>query len=108
MPHCPRVVEAQTREVFDKLERVPLSLGPSLERALGVCVFLTEFSRDYEAMNRIHESCFPADRRPARACIGVTGLARHGLVEIDSIARRPRGLAPSVCIGSWCGIGGIG
>ena len=31
----------------------------------------------------------PADRRPARTCIGVTGLARDALVEIDFIARRP-------------------
>jgi len=28
------------------------------------------------------------DRRPARRCIGVSGLARGALVEIDMIARR--------------------
>jgi enamine deaminase RidA (YjgF/YER057c/UK114 family) len=26
---------------------------------------------------------------PARTCVGVTGLARNALVEIDFIARRP-------------------
>ena len=30
---------------------------------------------------RLHE--------PARTCVGVTGLARNALVEIDFIARRP-------------------
>jgi enamine deaminase RidA (YjgF/YER057c/UK114 family) len=40
-------------------------------------------------MNAVYESYFPADRRPARTCIGVTGLARGALVEIDFIARRP-------------------
>jgi enamine deaminase RidA (YjgF/YER057c/UK114 family) len=48
-----------------------------------------EFEEDYEAMNAIYESYFPTDRRPARTCIGVTGLARGALVEIDFIAKRP-------------------
>jgi enamine deaminase RidA (YjgF/YER057c/UK114 family) len=52
-------------------------------------VFLTHFERDYAAMNAVYASYFPADRRPARTCIGVTGLARGGLVEIDFVARRP-------------------
>jgi len=39
-------------------------------------------------MNRIYESYFEADRLPARTCIGVTGLARDALVEIDMVARR--------------------
>ncbi len=30
----------------------------------------------------------PADRLPARTCVGVTGLARGALVEIDFIAKR--------------------
>ena len=32
---------------------------------------------------------FPPDRLPARTCVGVTGLARGALIEIDLIARRP-------------------
>jgi enamine deaminase RidA (YjgF/YER057c/UK114 family) len=40
-------------------------------------------------MNRVYASYFPADRRPARTCVGVTGLARGALVEIDMVARRP-------------------
>ncbi len=30
----------------------------------------------------------PAGRLPARTCVGVTGLARDALVEIDMIAKR--------------------
>ncbi len=30
----------------------------------------------------------PADRLPARTCVGVTGLARDALVEIDFFAKR--------------------
>ena len=55
---------------------------------LACRVYLTEFKRDYALMNRIYESYFEADRLPARTCIGVTGLARDALVEIDMVARR--------------------
>ena len=40
-------------------------------------------------MNAAYTPYFPAARLPARTCIGVTGLARHALVEIDFITRRP-------------------
>jgi 2-iminobutanoate/2-iminopropanoate deaminase len=50
---------------------------------------LAQFARDYEAMNAVYRSYFPPDRLPARTCIGVTGLARDALVEIDFVARRP-------------------
>jgi enamine deaminase RidA (YjgF/YER057c/UK114 family) len=40
-------------------------------------------------MNEAYRSYFPPDRLPARTCVGVTGLARGALVEIDMIAKRP-------------------
>ena len=40
-------------------------------------------------MNELYATYFPADRLPARTTVGVTALARGGLVEIDLIARRP-------------------
>jgi enamine deaminase RidA (YjgF/YER057c/UK114 family) len=39
-------------------------------------------------MNAVYASYFPPDRRPARTCIGVTGLARGAKVEIDLLAKR--------------------
>jgi 2-iminobutanoate/2-iminopropanoate deaminase len=51
-------------------------------------VYLTHFERDYAAMNRVYQSYFAPGRLPARTCIGVTGLARGALVEIDLLARR--------------------
>jgi enamine deaminase RidA (YjgF/YER057c/UK114 family) len=39
-------------------------------------------------MNAVYASYFPPDRRPARTCIGVTGLARGAMVEIDLLAKR--------------------
>jgi 2-iminobutanoate/2-iminopropanoate deaminase len=51
-------------------------------------VYLTHFERDYAAMNTVYQSYFAPGRLPARTCIGVTGLARGALVEIDLLARR--------------------
>jgi 2-iminobutanoate/2-iminopropanoate deaminase len=85
----PTGIKAQTHKVFDNLKRVLAGLELGLENVLCARVFLTDFYGDYEAMNRIYESYFPPNRRPARTCVGVTGLARAALVEIDFIARRP-------------------
>ena len=81
-------VEAQTRRVMDNLIIVLSELHLGLRHVLSCRVYLTEFKRDYALMNRIYESYFEADRLPARTCIGVTGLARDALVEIDMVARR--------------------
>jgi enamine deaminase RidA (YjgF/YER057c/UK114 family) len=40
-------------------------------------------------MNDIYRAYFSSDALPARTCIGVTGLARDALVEIDFVAKRP-------------------
>jgi reactive intermediate/imine deaminase len=85
----PDGIEAQTRRTLDNLGIVLENLGLGLEQVVAGRVFLTRFDEDYEAMNAVYESYFPADRRPARTCIGVTGLARGALVEIDFIAKRP-------------------
>jgi len=51
--------------------------------------YLMHFECDHGPMNDACRSYFPSDRLPARTCIGVTGLARGALVEIDFIAKRP-------------------
>lgn len=85
----PDGVEAQTHRVMENLIIVLRGLGLGLQHVLSVRIFITEFERDYEAMNDVYRSYFPADRLPARTCVGVTGLARGALVEIDMIAKRP-------------------
>ncbi len=82
-------VEAQTRRVMDNLVIVLAGLGLGVEHVIQVRAYLTRFERDYAAMNEAYASYFPPERRPARTCIGVTGLARGALVEIDMLARRP-------------------
>jgi reactive intermediate/imine deaminase len=85
----PDGIEAQTRGVMENLKRVLDGVGLGLEHVVSTRIFLTHFYEDYEAMNATYASYFPPDRRPARTCVGVTGLAYHARVEIDFVARRP-------------------
>lgn len=84
----PEGIEAQTRQVMENLKRVLQGCGLGLEHVLAVRIFLTHFKEDYERMNRVYAGYFPAGRRPARTCVGVTALARDARVEIDMTAHR--------------------
>ena len=85
----PAGIEAQTHKVMDNLTRALQGIRLWLDRVVSVRIFLTNFERDYAAMNRIYEGYFAKNRLPARTTIGVTALARGGIIEIDMIARRP-------------------
>jgi reactive intermediate/imine deaminase len=85
----PDGIEAQTHKVIDNLRRVLTGLDVGLEHVVCVRVFLTDFNRDYAAFNAIYQSYFPPGRLPARTTVGVTALARGGIIEIDLIAKRP-------------------
>ncbi len=85
----PEGADAQTRRVMDNLKLVLGGLGLGLEHVVVARVYLLRFQDDYQTMNAAYTAYFPADRLPARSCVGVTGLARDALVEIDLIARRP-------------------
>ena len=84
----PSGIENQTRTVFDNLEIVLGRAGYALTDVVNARVFLTDFCRDYAVMNAVYASYFDAERQPARTCVGVSGLAREALVEIDFIARK--------------------
>ena len=72
------------RNLITVLEGLELTLG----NVVSARVYLTHFYEDYDAMNSTYETYFPAGERPARTCIGVTGLARQARVEIDMVARK--------------------
>jgi 2-iminobutanoate/2-iminopropanoate deaminase len=85
----PAGIEAQTHKVMDNLSRVLRGCGLTLANVVCVRIFLTDFNGDYAKMNEIYATYFAADKRPARTTVGVTDLARGGIVEIDMIAIRP-------------------
>jgi reactive intermediate/imine deaminase len=82
----PDGVTAQTQRVVDNLKIVLAGCGMAWPDIVQARIYLTEFERDYPAMNALWRSLFPPGRLPARTCIGVTALAREALVEIDLLA----------------------
>lgn len=91
----PQGIEAQTHQVMKNLQTVLAGCGLGLEHVLQVRVYLLHFDADYPAMNAVYASYFPPGRRPARTCVGVNGLAKGALIEIDMVARRPSGASGS-------------
>lgn len=85
----PQGIEAQTRRVMANLEIVLGGIGLNWANVTFVRIYLTQFERDYAAMNAVYQSYFEPGKLPGRTTIGVTALAVGALVEIDLIARRP-------------------
>ena len=84
----PDTIEDQTRQVMKNLIAVLEGCGLGLADVAAVRVFLLHFDDDYARMNAVYAGYFPEVRRPARTCVGVSGLARGARVEMDMIARR--------------------
>jgi 2-iminobutanoate/2-iminopropanoate deaminase len=85
----PDGIEAQTSAVMENLRLVLAGLDLGFEHVVMTRIYLTEFKRDYVAMNETYRGYFAEGRLPARTCVGVTGLAYDALVEIDLVCRRP-------------------
>ena len=85
----PRDIEGQTRNVMKNLEIVLTSLDLGFKHVVMARVYLAHFKEDYAAMNAVYETYWDPKRKPARTCIGVTGLALDARVEIDLVAKRP-------------------
>ena len=84
----PDGIEAHTRRVIENLMLALAGVGTGLHQIVFARVYLTDFERDYAAFNRLYTEYFEPDRLPARTTVGVTHLARGGIVEVDMIARR--------------------
>ena len=85
----PRGVKAQTRRVIRNLKIVLKEIGLTLDNVTMARIYLTNFERDYAALNEVWPSFWKAGKLPARTTIGVTALAVGALVEIDLVVRRP-------------------
>ena len=85
----PEGIVAQTRAVMENLKVVLAGLDLGLDHVVMSRIYLTQFKDDYAAMNETYRSYFPAERLPARTCVGVTGLAYDALIEIDLVCRSP-------------------
>lgn len=86
----PQGISAQTHQVVHNLQTVLSGVGVSLAQVVQVRVYLLNFDRDYDEMNAAYATYFAPGERPARTCVGVNGLAKGALIEIDMVARRPK------------------
>ena len=77
-------LEAQTRQVLTNLKHVLEAAGSSLEKVVKTTVFLRDMA-DFPKMNAIYAEYFSTNP-PARSTIGVAGLPKGGIVEIEAIA----------------------
>src|SRR5690606_12278438 len=85
----PEGIEAQTRRVIENLKIVLGGIGLGLEHVTMARIYLTQFERDYAALNALWPRFFEGGKLPARTTVGVTALAVGALVEIDLVAKRP-------------------
>src|SRR5256885_4543352 len=76
-------IEAQTHRVFRNLAAVADSAGLDLGHAVRMTVYLTDLAH-FARVNEIMAQ-YVREPYPARAAVGVAGLPRGALVEIDAI-----------------------
>lgn len=77
-------IETQTRQTVDNVETLLNEAGSSLGSVVSVTAYLTDMD-DFEAFNTVYAELFP-DPKPARATVGVTGLAVDARVELQVTA----------------------
>ena len=76
-------IEGQTHRVFRNLAAVADAAGMSLDDAVRMTVYLTDLAH-FARVNEIMAQ-YVREPYPARAAVGVGGLPRGALVEIDAI-----------------------
>jgi reactive intermediate/imine deaminase len=76
-------IEAQTHRVFRNLAAVADAAGLGLDHAVRMTVYLTDLAH-FARVNEIMAQ-YVREPYPARAAVGVAGLPRGALVEIDAI-----------------------
>jgi reactive intermediate/imine deaminase len=76
-------IEAQTHRVFRNLAAVADAAGLNLDHAVRMTVYLTDLAH-FARVNEIMAQ-YVREPYPARAAVGVAGLPRGALIEIDAI-----------------------
>ena len=76
-------VDAQIRQVLDNLAAVVEAAGGELADVVKLTVYLTDLG-DFQRVNEIMAQYFD-EPYPARAAIGVAGLPKCAMVEMDAI-----------------------
>lgn len=81
--------EAQARRVLANLEAVLASAGCTFRDVVKATVYVADLA-DFPTLNTLYGQAM-GDHRPARSTVQVAALPKGALVEIDLVARIPRG-----------------
>jgi reactive intermediate/imine deaminase len=76
-------IDGQAHRVFRNLAAVAAAAGLSLDHAVRMTVYLTDLAH-FARVNEIMAQ-YVREPYPARAAVGVAGLPRGAVVEIDAI-----------------------
>jgi len=77
-------IETQTRQAINNVEALLDEAGSSLSSVVSVTAYLTDMD-DFDGFNRVYAELLP-DPKPARATVGVTGLAVDARLELQVTA----------------------
>jgi reactive intermediate/imine deaminase len=80
-------IETQIHRVFKNLQAVAAAAGGSVDDFVKVNVYLTDLGH-FAKVNEIMATYFH-EPYPARAAVGVAGLPRNALVEVDAVMYCP-------------------
>ena len=85
----PEGIEAQTEQTFRNLVTIVEAAGYTLRDTVFVRLYLSDFDRDYDGLNRVYYRFFTEDEAvPSRTTVGVAKLGRNALVEIDLVLHK--------------------
>ena len=76
-------IDAQTHRVFRNLAAVAVAAGLNLDHCVRMTIYLIDLAH-FARVNEIMAQ-YVKEPYPARAAVGVAGLPRGALVEIDAI-----------------------
>lgn len=78
-------VEAQTEQIFSNVQALLQAAGSDLEHVIKTTCFLASIE-EFAAFNEVYGRYFKT-HLPARSALGVAGLPKGALVEVEVIAK---------------------
>jgi 2-iminobutanoate/2-iminopropanoate deaminase len=78
-------VSEQTARAIENLGAVLEAAGSGLDKVVKTTVFLANIG-DFAEVNAVYAQYFTGERLPSRSAVGVAGLPKGALVEIEAIA----------------------
>ncbi len=79
-------IQEQTRQALENIRGVLAAANASLADVAKITIYMVDMQRDFAPMNEVFKGFFPSEP-PARCTVGVSHLARPGLLlEIEAVA----------------------